>query len=124
MASALCRLVGEIEDARAEGLRIHELQGLLITPVLKQALPAARDNRVDHEPELVEEVISQQRPDEGATAGDRNVLAWQLLELGDLFGDISFDQRRVVPLEGHFEGRRDYVLLDAVHLRGKRVLLR
>src|SRR5215216_4328442 len=103
MASALCRLVGEIEDARAKGLRVHELQRLLIAPSLEEALPAAHDNGMDHEPELIEEVLAQQRPEEGATAGDRDVLTWLLLELGDLLRDILFDQRRVVPL-GLFQG--------------------
>ena len=68
--SALCRLVGEIEDARAKRLRIHELQSFLIAPFLEEALPAPYDNGVDHEPELVEDGVGQQRPDEGAAAGD------------------------------------------------------
>jgi hypothetical protein len=43
MASALRRLVGEIENARAEGLRVDELQRLLIAPVPKQTLSARHD---------------------------------------------------------------------------------
>src|SRR5215208_6422281 len=44
MASALCRLVGEVEHARAEGLRVDELQRLLlIAPVLKETLSAPHD---------------------------------------------------------------------------------
>src|SRR5215217_3145417 len=103
-ASAVRRRVGEVEDARAEGLRVHELQRFLIASVLKQALPAAQDDRVDHEPELIEEVFAQQRPDEGAAAHDRDVLARLLLELGDLLRDVVLDQRRVLPLEGLLEG--------------------
>src|SRR5215218_3588619 len=57
MASALRRPVGEVEDARAKGLRVHKLQRLLIAPFLKEALPAAQDNGMDHEPKLVEEVV-------------------------------------------------------------------
>ena len=75
MASALRWLVGEIENARAEGLRVHELQRLLIAPLLKQTLSAPHDDGMDHEPELVEEIISKQPPHEGATTGDRDVLA-------------------------------------------------
>ena len=44
MVSALCRLVGEVEHARAEGLRVDELQRLLlIAPVLKETLSAPHD---------------------------------------------------------------------------------
>ena len=35
------RSVGEVEDARAEGLRIHEFQGFPIVPVLEEALATA-----------------------------------------------------------------------------------
>jgi catechol 2,3-dioxygenase-like lactoylglutathione lyase family enzyme len=37
MASALCRLIGEVEDACGERLRVDELQSLLIALVLKEA---------------------------------------------------------------------------------------
>jgi hypothetical protein len=43
MASALRRLVGEIENACAEGRRVDELQCLLIAAVLKQTLSAPHD---------------------------------------------------------------------------------
>src|SRR3712207_6677897 len=111
MASALRRLVGEIENARAERLRVNELQRLLIAPVLKQTLSAPHDDGVDHEPKFVEEVVFKQRPDQGRTAGYRDVLARLLLEPGDLLGDILAPyQGRVLPLEGFLEGRRDHVL--------------
>jgi len=48
-ASVLRRLVGEIENARAEGLRVDELQRLLIAPVLKQTLSAPHpDSETDN----------------------------------------------------------------------------
>jgi hypothetical protein len=59
LASALRRLVGEIENACAEGLRVAELQRLLIAPVLKEPLSAPHDDGMNHEPELVEEVLGQ-----------------------------------------------------------------
>ena len=55
MASALRRLVGEIENACAEGLRVEELQRLLIAPFLKQTLSAPHDYGMEHEPKFVEE---------------------------------------------------------------------
>src|SRR3712207_7879881 len=62
-------------DARAERLRINELQGPPISPVLEEALPAPQDYRMDHQPELVQEPLFEQRPHEGAAADDRDVLA-------------------------------------------------
>jgi hypothetical protein len=59
MASALRHLVGEIENACAEGLRVQELQRLLIAPLLKQTLSAPHDYRMNHEPEFIEEVDGQ-----------------------------------------------------------------
>jgi len=56
MTSVLCRLVGEVDDARAERLRIYELQRLLIAPLLEETLSAAHDEWVDHKPKLVEEL--------------------------------------------------------------------
>src|SRR3712207_7231541 len=104
MASALCQLVGEIDDARAEGLRVHELQRLLSVPLLEEALPSAQDDGMDHEVKLVEAVLAQQRPDEGAAADDTDVLARLPLQLGDLLRHVPLDQRRVLPLEGLFQG--------------------
>src|ERR671915_37402 len=105
MASALCRPVGEVEDARAERLRVHELQRFPIAPLLEEALPAPQDDRMDHKPKLIEEFLAQQRPDEGVAADDTDVLARLLLQLGDLLCDVTLDQSRVLPLEGLFEGR-------------------
>src|SRR5215211_4109641 len=121
MASALRRLVGEIENACAEDLRVDKLQRPLIAPVLKQTLSTAHDYRMDHEPEFVEEVLFKQRPDQGRAAGYRDVLTRLLLEPGDLLGHVVPYEGRVVPLEGLLEGPRDHVLPHAVHPRGDRV---
>jgi hypothetical protein len=58
------RPVGEVADARAERLRVDELQRLPIHAALAEALTAAHDYGMDHEPEFVEEVLLQQRPEE------------------------------------------------------------
>src|SRR5215207_3913184 len=79
LASALRRVVGEIENACAEGLRVDKLQRLLIATVLKETLPAPHDDRMNHEPQLVEEVLLKQRPDQGRAAGDGDVLTFLLL---------------------------------------------
>ena len=69
MASALRHLVGEIENACAEGLRVHELQRLLIASFLKETLSAPHDDGMDHEPKLLEEVDGQQLNERGAPRG-------------------------------------------------------
>jgi hypothetical protein len=69
MASALRRLVGEIENARAEGLRGHELLRLLISSFLKETLSAPHDDGMDHEPKLLEELLLQQLNERGARRG-------------------------------------------------------
>src|SRR5215204_2545265 len=105
MASALRWLVGEIENARTKGLRVDQLQRILLPPVLKQTLPAPHHHGMEHEPKFVEEAVLQQRPDQGRTAGDRDVLAWLLLDPGDLLGDVVPDKGRVLPLEALLEDR-------------------
>ena len=79
MASPLRRLVGEIENACAEGLRLDKLQRPLIAPFLKQTLSAPHHDRMNHEPELVEEAVLKQRSDQGRAAGDGDVLTFLLL---------------------------------------------
>src|SRR5215211_5776332 len=75
------RPVGEVEDTRGKGLRVHEFQGLRFRFLVEEAFAAAHEDRVDHELELVEEPVAEQRPDEGRAAGDHDVLAWPFLEL-------------------------------------------
>ena len=69
MVSALRRLVGEIENARAEGLRGHELLRLLIASFLKETLSAPHDDGMDHEPKLLEELLLQQLNERGVPRG-------------------------------------------------------
>src|SRR5829696_2661931 len=104
-ASALCWLVGEVEDARAERLRVDELQRLPIAPVIEEVLPSAHDDGMNHERKLIEEAVAQQRPDEGGAADDPDVLARLPLQFGDLLRDVPLDQRRVLPLKWLFQGR-------------------
>ena len=71
----------------------------MIVRVLEEAPPAAHDDRVDYEPELVDQVVAQQRLDEGAAAGDRDVLTRLPLELLYLLYDVLIDEYRVLPLQ-------------------------
>src|SRR5215211_4903909 len=116
MASVPYQLVGEMDDARAKRFRIHKLQRLLISPLLKEALPSAQDDRMDHKTKFVEEVLTQQPPNEGAAAHETDVLARLLLEPGDFHCDIFLDQRRVLPLKRLIESSRDDVLGGVVQV--------
>src|SRR5256885_8533877 len=86
------RLIGEEENTVAEDLGLRELQRCLSSPVLEQAFSGAYHDRVEQEPELVEEALAQQRPDKCGAPKDGNVLPGLLLELGDLSHDILGDQ--------------------------------
>ena len=88
MASALWRLVGEVEDARAERLQVDELQRFPITPILEEPLPGAQDHVMNHEPELIEEVASKQRTDESAASEDRDVLSRPLRQFDNFLGEV------------------------------------
>ena len=98
-------LVGKIEDARAERLRVDELQRLPTVPVLEETLPATEDHRMNHKPEFVDEVASKQRTHKSAAAEYRDVLPRLPFEPRDLLSDIALDQRGVIPLKGLFQGR-------------------
>src|ERR671910_1949819 len=116
MASALRQLVGEVEDARGEGLRVHQLKLRLLISFFKKALAASHQYRMDHQLQLVEQAIVQERADQRAAAGDYDVPTLLLLELRYLIGNVLADERGVLPPQRLLEGRRDHVLLDGVHL--------
>src|SRR5215212_6275133 len=93
------RPVGKVDDARRERLGVHELQRLVLTKVLEEALAPAHHHGVDHELELVEESVLQQRTDEGAASGDHDVPAIPLLEPTYLLANVLADERGVLPAE-------------------------
>src|SRR5438093_3524034 len=109
------RLVGEEEDAVAEDLGLRELQRRLSGPVLEQALAGAHHDRVDQEPELVEEALTQQRTDKRGAPEDGDVLPGLLLELGDLSHDVLGDQLGVPPGD-RLHGRGDNKLWGVVEV--------
>jgi hypothetical protein len=57
-------------------------------PFLEEALLSAHHNWMDHEPELVEESLSKQRPDECGAARDIHILSRLPLELVDRFREV------------------------------------
>src|ERR671910_1411934 len=104
--------VCQVDDARGKVPGIDELQWRLLFDILEEAFAAPHDHGVDHEFELVDKAVLEQRTDEGAAAGDHDVLAGLCLQRGDLLRDVLPDQRRVVPRQRPFEGSRDHVLPD------------
>src|SRR5919112_2170671 len=112
--------VDKVDDARSERLGIHQFQRRLLLALLEEALAASHEDGMHHEPEFVDQAVSEQRAYQGAAAGDHDVLAGLPLQFGDLPSDVSTDQGRVLPLERPFQGCRDHVLLDAVHQHGVR----
>ena len=102
----VCRPVGEVDDTRGEHPGVHELQDFPVYPLLEEALSATQDDRVDHEPEFVEEPTSKQRSYEGAAADDRDVLARSPLQFDDFLRElVPFDQGRVILRKGLLQGR-------------------
>ena len=99
------------------GVQLTSFSSVRGKPSPKQALAGAENDREDHEPVLVDEVVLAQGPDQVAAAGDEDVSRHLLLELRDLAGDVAADHRRVLPRGiGVGERGRDDVLGHAVHL--------
>jgi len=77
-------------------------------------LPAPENDGVDGEPVLVDEVVVHQGVDEVRAAGDQDVPAGLLFEIGDLFGDIATEERRVRPLH-LLQALGDHVFRQRIH---------
>src|SRR5947207_1510260 len=113
------RLVRHAHHPGAEGRRIHEFQTHLLGHLVEEAHPGAEHDRVNHEAELIEHPVAQERTHEPGAAGDVDVLAGLPLELREFLGEVSLDQRRVLPLKRLFQGRRRDVLGRVVHVVGQ-----
>ena len=85
------RVVGEVDDTRAERPRVHEFQGFSIYAILEEALSTPQDQGMNHKPKLLKEVLAQQRLNEGAAAENRDVLTRPPLKLSDLLRDVPLD---------------------------------
>jgi hypothetical protein len=66
-------LVGEEGDAVVECLGVDEAHGFLIAGLAEKALAGPEHNRVDLQPQLVDEVMLYQRAQELEAAGDDDV---------------------------------------------------
>src|SRR5436190_664534 len=107
------RLVGEVGDAALEGLGAGEAHGFVVAGLAGQALAGPGGDREDLQPQLVDQVVLDQRAYELKAAGDDDVPVYVLLQRRDLVRHVALEDCRVVP-GGMFEGRGHHVLGQAV----------
>src|SRR5262245_2435203 len=88
----------DLDAVRADGPRFGEVELQAVDPVRERALAAAQDRREDHQPELVDEVVLEQRSHERAAAVDEDRARGLVLELLEPAHDVAGDDSRVVPL--------------------------
>ena len=91
------RLVDEQDHAAGEGARVHQAQVVGVDLIAEEMLPAAEDDREQHQPILVDEVVLHQVCDElcASIAGD--VPAGLALQVRDLLDQVSADEAGIGP---------------------------
>jgi hypothetical protein len=92
------RLVDEDGDAVTDRLGVRESQGLLGVGVAEEALAGPEDHREDHQAQLVDQVVVEQRLHEPGAAVDHDVPIDPLSQLGGLLHHVAPEHRGVVPL--------------------------
>src|SRR6266536_1837698 len=92
------RLADEHRDAGAGCLGALERQRALVVAVSEEALSGSEDERVDHEPVLIDQLVRHQRVHERAAAVDEDVVAGLLLQVGGRVDDVALEECRL-PLE-------------------------
>ena len=78
---------------------LHEPQRAPLAVVGEHAPASAQHERIDHEPDAVDEVALEERADEGEAADDVQVVAVLALERVDRVRQIALEQRGVLPGE-------------------------
>src|SRR6266508_1977995 len=105
--------VDQRDDALLARLASDERQSELVTALEQQATVPANEQRVDREPQLVEQAVLKERVPELAVTVNDKVPPVLLLELADLRRHVTADDRRVGPV-GALETRREHVLRHLV----------
>src|SRR5450755_15127 len=118
----LKRLIGEDHGPSPARCRREEFQSLEAVPIFEEALSTACNNRVDQEYQLIQKALFEEGADQGGTSGGANVLPWQSLQRSDLLGEISLDQRRVLPFFDSLQGGREDVLGRGINEACKRLI--
>src|SRR6266487_5261607 len=97
--------VGREDRARGRHLAVDELQRPRpAAAVPEDALAGAQDDRVDHQPELVDKVVLYQRLHQLRAAEHVQIAAVLLLQRGHGLGDVALEHGRVLPGERFREG--------------------
>src|SRR6266480_4954678 len=99
----------DLNAVRADGPHLGQVELEAVDPVREETFAATEDRREDHQPELVDEVVLEQRADERAASVDEDRAVGLLLELLQPADDVAGDNRRVLPLR-ILERVRDDVL--------------
>src|SRR6266540_3415619 len=95
----LGRSVRRENRARARHLALDESQWPERTVVAEDSLAAAQDEWVDHQPELIDEVVLDQRLYQLGAPDHLQIRVVLLLQFGHGLGDATMKYRRVLPLE-------------------------
>src|SRR5205807_8365583 len=83
--------VDQLDVALAERLRFGKLE-VRLTRFVEETLSAAEYDRIDEQTILIDQVVRQERSDEGRTPVDDDVAARLLLELRDFRCQVAFDE--------------------------------
>jgi TrwC relaxase len=105
------RLVGEVGEV-VNRAGADQAQGFLVAGLAEEPLACPEDDRVDHQPQLVDEVVLDQRVQELEAGGDDDVPGYLLLQFRDRVHDVALEDRRVIPLGILESGGHDVLGLD------------
>ena len=101
MRSFPVRLITQQDDSRTERPGFHKFQ-IGFIPIIKQALAAAQNDRINQQVVFIHQGMFDQRADQGGAAGDQDVQPGRLFQPGNFICNISPDDGRMLPL-GFFQ---------------------
>src|SRR4029453_17578382 len=90
-------LVSEEDEAATNALSVHEAHGLLVAGLAEEALASPEHDGEDDQPQLVDQVVLQERATQLIAGRDDDLPVELALQLGDLGDPIAVEDRRVVP---------------------------
>ncbi len=82
-------LVGEQGEAVTNGAGVEEAHRLLVAGLPEEALAGSEHDRVDHQPQLVDQFVLDQRAHELTAGGDDDSPVKLLLQLRDLVHHLA-----------------------------------
>src|ERR671930_1764705 len=115
------RAIDKDVDPVVERFRLDEAEVLLVSRLSEETFAGADDDRVDHQAELVHEVVLDQRLRQLRTAVNDDVALVPLLELRDRLDHVAVEHSRVVTVRVLQSGEDD-VLGQRVELVGELAL--